>query len=413
MAVSFSGVSRWLFTQFGIGGVGNEAWGEQLAGPVGHSTESGTTVSDDRALSVSTAWACIMRRTLPVASMPLGMFERTKEGRRAITDHWLHDLFVVSPNSLMSPLAFRRAMQMQLVTWGNAYALITRSGNRVTALNPVLPGAMSVKRDGNRLVYSYATKDGPRRYEQEEVLHLKGFSPDGVMGLSPLAYARHVMGVSVSADKFASYSFSRGARPPGFLETDQKLTTEQRNALREIYEGFSVDSTKTWVLEAGIKYKNPSMPPDDLQMLQSRQYQVAEICRFYGVPSYLVNDQQKDTSWGSGIEQQNIGFLQYTIGPDLKEWESAIASQLLPRADRRKFFVEHNVEGLLRADSEGRSSFYSQMAQNGIMTRNEIRAKENLPPMEGGDELTVQVNLTPVDELPKVNGNAAQTRQPD
>lgn len=412
MAVTFGGFSRSLFAAFGIGGVGNPAHGEQLLGPVSSSTESGVTVNDTRALQISTVWACIRIRTNPVASMPLGIFKRTESGREAMSDGWLHDLFKVSPNAAMSPLAFRRAMQMQLVAWGNAYALIGRSGERVTSLNPILPEFMEVKRDGNDVQYVYQTKSGPVTFAKEEVFHLKGFSPDGIVGLSPLAYARQAMGLSVSAEKYASYSYSKNGRPPGYIKFDKVLTPQQREDAKAIYQGVSVDSTGTWILEGGAEYKTTGLPPDDMQMLESRRFQIAELCRYYGVPSHLVNDMEKSSSWGTGIEQQNLGFLQYTIDADLKEWESAIANQLLTRSQRRELFVEHNVEGLLRSDSAGRASFYSQMAQNGIMSRNEIRKKENLPPVDGGDELTVQVNLTPVDELQKVNGNAEQNRQP-
>jgi len=243
------------------------------------------------------------------------------------------------------------------------------------------------------------------------IFHIKGMSVDGIVGMSPLDYARHTMGISASADMYASKSFSTGGVPRGVLTVDRILTADQREALRRIYEGINVkESSGTWVLEGGTQWVPTQIPPDDMQMLQSRQFQLAEIARIFRVPSFMINDAEKSTTWGSGIEQQNIGFLQYTIRPYLTRWESTVSDSLLSRTDRRKYFIEHKVDGLLRADSAGRAAQYSTYAQNGIMSRNEIRKLENLPPVEGGDELTVQVNLAPVNELPGIaNGNQTIT----
>jgi HK97 family phage portal protein len=264
---------------------------------------------------------------------------------------------------------------------------------------------MEVKRDADRLTYHYRNAQGVRVIDQENVLHVKGFGTDGVVGFSPLSHGRETMGVSASADAFAAKAFGSNGRPTGVLMMDQTLTPEQRANAKKIYEGLSVDDSKLWLLEAGVKYEALSLPPDDLQMLESRSFQVSEIARFFGVPSHLINATEKSTSWGSGIEQLTLGFLQYTIEPYLKEWEAEIHRKLLTRTEGRSIFVEHNVEGLLRADSAGRASFLATMVQNGLMTRNEGRGKENLPPKDGGNDLTVQLNLTPVDDLPKVSGN--------
>ena len=139
-------------------------------------------------------------------------------------------------------------------------------------------------------------------------------------------------------------------------------------------------------------------------MLQSRQFQLGEIARFFRVPSHLINDSERATSWGSGLEQLDLGFLKYTLTPYLRRWERSLSDSLMTPLEKRRLIVEHNVEGLLRADSKTRSEFYASAAQNGWMMRNEIRKKENLPPVPGGDELTVQVNLTPLDQLPPATG---------
>ena len=141
------------------------------------------------------------------------------------------------------------------------------------------------------------------------------------------------------------------------------------------------------------------MAPDDLQMLQTRQFQISEIARLFGVPSFLLNDTEKNTSWGSGIEQINLGWLAYGLRSDLAQWEAAINSALFTPKEQRKYFFEHSIEGLLRADSAGRAAFYSSGIQNGWLSRNEVRALENWPPADGADALTAQVNMAPLDML--------------
>ena len=193
------------------------------------------------------------------------------------------------------------------------------------------------------------------------------------------------------------------------MTLDRFLEPKQRELVRDLYSNLSAtaeNAGQLWVLEGGMKYESISIPPDDMQMLQSRQFQLGEIARIFRVPSHLINDTEKSTSWGSGIEQLNLGFLQYTLRPYLTRWESVLRDSLLSSTDREVVVIEHNVEGLLRADSAARANFYAQMAQNGLMSRNEIRRKENLPAVVGGDALTAQVNLAPLDKLGE--SNAAQ-----
>jgi HK97 family phage portal protein len=397
-----------ILTAFGVGGLANTETGAQYSGPASRGTETGITVSDERAMQVSAVWSCARLITETVGSLPLGLYERKGDSREPLPrDHYLYQLLRVSPNQYMNPQEFREAMTLQLVLWGNAYGLIDRIGNRPVSVIPLKPEHMTVVRDETGLTYHYATTTGVVVYTARSIFHLKGFSVDGIVGLSPLAYARQVMGVTVAADKYASKSFANGGRPTGVITVSEFLNKEQREKVQDIYEGVveSVEDNlaRVRVLEGGMKYEPISIPPDDMQMLQSRQFQLGEIARIFRIPSHLINDSEKATAWGSGIEQLNIGFLQYTLRPYLTRWEGTIDSSLVQVKDRSSVVVEHNVEGLLRADSAARSEFYSKMAQNGLMTRNEIRKKENLPSMVGGDDLTVQVNLTPVQDLEKDN----------
>jgi HK97 family phage portal protein len=389
----------WFGRLFGAGGLSNPTEGVQVSGKDTNSTKSGVALTDEKAMALSAVWSCVRLITETVGSLPLGVFERTQDGRESAEAHYLHSLLRESPNALMTPLEFREALTMQVALWGNGYAEIKRDnkGNPIT-LTPLHPGRVKPVREAGTVTYHYSTESGGHIYAKESILHLKGFGVEGIVGLSPLAYARETMGITQAADDYAASTYTTGARPSGVMTVDRILTTEQRDKLREIYEGL--DANSLWVLEGGTGYQQMSLPPDDMQMLESRQFQLADIARFFRVPSHMINDTSNTTSWGSGIEQLNLGFLTYTLRPYLTRWESAVSHSLLSRTDRRKYFVEHNVEGLLRADSAARATFYSTMVQNGVYTRNEVRKKENLAPVDGADELTVQVNMAPVDELP-------------
>lgn len=388
----------------GLQGLSSPETGEQFSSPVSLGAEA-TDISDERALQLSAVWSCVRLIAESVAGLPLGFFERTDGGRQPLSiEHNLVNLLKRRPNSVMTSHEFREAMTCQLVLWGNAYAKISwigRGGSeRPTSLTPLRPGHMIPYREADGTVtYHYTTDSGVEVYSQKSIFHLKGFSAEGVVGFSPLALARQSMGLAVAAEQYSASTFRNGGRPVGTLNFDEFLTTEQRTKAREMYENITAgatNNTKFWVLEGGVKYNPIAIPPDDMQMLESRRFQLAEIARFFRVPSHLINDSDKATSWGSGIEQLNLAFLQYTLAPYLARWEHTINRSLLSPVEKRRIIVEHNVEGLLRADSAGRSAFYSQMVQNGLMSRNEVRAKENMAPVDGGDDLTAQVNLVPL-----------------
>lgn len=418
MAVTFSGGWNRLKGLFSSGGVSNPDEGEQHSGPLSRSNDAKVVYTDDRALQVSAVWSCVRLITETVGSLPVGVYQRNGDTRTRVDDHYLARLFYEAPNADMTPQEFREAMTAQLAFFGNGYAKIEWQGkpfqSPVISLSPLRAEYMTPVRSDSGVTYHYSTDKGIHVFAKESILHIKGWGFDGLVGLSPLEYGAQSLGITLSADKYAASAFGRNGKPVGVLTTDRILTPDQRKDLRGIYDNVNADdSSGTWVLEAGLDYKQITMTPDTMQMLQTRSFQLGDIARFYRVPSFMINDSEKSTTWGTGIEQQNLGFLAYTIRPYLTRWESAVSNALLSRTDRRKYFIEHNVEGLLRADSAARATFYSQMAQNGLMTRNEIRKKENLPAKDGGDDLTVQVNLTPVGDLPKATSNAGIQNQPN
>lgn len=388
---------------FGLGKLASPDKGAQVAGDSTRGTEAGIVVSDERAMQVSAVWSCVRLLAETVASLPLGLYRSDGNDRKPLEqNHPLYELLRRRPNLMMTPQEFREAMTCQLALWGNAYALISWIGDRPVQLTPMKPESVTPMRDGGEVTYHVATDKGITVLARKSVLHLKGFGTSGTVGLSPLAHARNVLGLTVSADKYAAASFANGGRPGGVLTLDRFLDAKQRETVRQLYGNLSAtadNAGKLWVLEGGMKYESISIPPDDMQMLQSRQFQLGEIARIFRVPSHLINDTEKSTSWGTGIEQLNIGFLTYTLRPYLTRWESVLRDALISPEERDAIVIEHNVEGLLRADSQARASFYATMVQNGIMTRNQVRRLENWPAEPGADELTAQTNLAPLGKL--------------
>lgn len=379
--------------------------GEQDSAPMAYAVQSTKVLTEEGALQISTVWACVRLLAETVASLPLMVYENEGDNRALAKDSILYSVLHHRPNSRMTSMEFRETMMLNLCLHGNAFARIERNtrGN-IVALWPMSAQQMKVViGSAGETVYLYETDKGEYPFESRDIFHVKLFG-NGNIGLSPLEYARSSLGLTAAADEYSNKFYTNGGKPGGVLKIDQVLSKDNREKLREnfaaMHEG-SENAHKLFLLEGGMSYQQIQINPEDAQMLQTRRFQIEDLCRWFGVPSFLVNDTEKTTTWGSGIEQMLLGFYQLNLRPYLTRWEQAIQNQLLTPQERRKYTVEFNFEGLLRASTEARAGFYSQMVNNGLMTRNEVRKKENLPQMDGdgANQLTVQTALTPIDKL--------------
>lgn len=403
---------------FNSRGLSNPDTGYQIGAIDQSSTDAGVSVSDERALKVSAAWACVQLISNSVASMPLKVFRETDTGRDPLKSrHFMTDLLHKRPNSYMKPRDFRLAMTVQMALWNNAYAEIVWNGDRPVALMPLRPGRMSphISESGD-LTYHYhvtsANESGIKVFSPRSILHLKGFGTDGVVGLERNNYAREALGLTVAAETFAAKQFANGGRPGGVITFDEFLKPEQRKQAKALYEGISEGpsgANRLWVLEGGSEYKALDFAADQMQMIATRSQQLSEIARFFGVPSVLIGaGDNASSSWPASFEQQMLAFLTFTLQSYLDEWESAIRFSLIP--SNSDINVDHDVSGLIKMDSQSRANYLSTLAQNGLMTRNEARKSLNLPEVAGADELTVQTNLSPLDQLEAIgNANQAQS----
>lgn len=383
----------------------------------GTDSASGKTVSQQTALQLSTVWACVRLISETIATLPLSLYEQKSGAPAVATEHPVNFVISQQPNADQTPVEFWECVCAALLLSGNSFVEPQKVRREITTLDFLLPQQMAAPRriSSGGIEYPYTDFNGVRRVlTDEDLMHTRGFGTDPLCGLSPLALGRNVFGAAMAADESASKMFANGMKLGGVLSTDQILQKGQREDIRtDMATQFAgaVNAGKTMVLEAGMKYQQVSMTPEDAQMLQTRAFNVEEICRWFRVPPWMVGHTEKSTSWGTGIEQQMIAFLTFTLLPWMKRIEQSINRRLLAPEERRRFYAKFNPEGLLRADSAARAAFYASMTQNGIYSRDDCRDKENLPRRGGNaDALTVQSNLLPIDKLGAETSDAKQAR---
>jgi HK97 family phage portal protein len=367
---------------------------------------AGQTVNQRTTLGLSTAWACVKLKSEVVGAMGMGVFEKSDGGRVSRPDHWLYNLVHEEPNRDQTAAEFWAGQVAALDLWGNAYAEKETLGKRTTALTPIAPQLVTVKRNrNNERVYLIADRGKTEELPADKVFHLRGMTLGGDVGLSALDYGRRTFGGAMAANRVSAETFLRGLQAAGFMETgDTKLTPEQRADLQAIFDSFVGEAKRGRIipLEKGFKFTPLNMKPADVELLASRNWDVEEVCRWFAMLPMLIGHAAKgQTMWGSGIEQLLLGWQTLLLNPLLTNIQQAVKKQLLSAEERKKVYPEINREALMAADSAARAALYSAFGQNGVMTRGEMRNRENLPSLPGDDFLTVQSNLVPLDQLGK------------
>lgn len=368
----------------------------------GSESHAGEGVNAQSVLGLSAAWACVNLLAGTIASLPLMVYRTKADGTREVArDLPLYRLLHDSPNFDQTAVDFWEFIAASLELWGNAYARKIRQGGRIVALEPIQPDLVNVRRlDNGNLEYRWSQDGRSYVLTQNDVLHIRGFGGNPLGGMSTLTFGRHAFGLASAIDKAAGNTFRNGLRPSGIMTFEQFLKAEQREVIEKgLIDKFTgaMNAGRPMVLEGGTKWQQLTINPEDAQMLQSRGFSVEEVCRFFGVPPHMVGHTQNSTSWGTGLEQQTLGFQKFTLRRRLKRIEQAAEKQLLTPDDRAGgIVIEFNLEGLLRGDSAARSAFYQSGLQNGWMTINEVRALENMPPVEGGNVPRMQSQNVPI-----------------
>ena len=372
---------------------------------------STTPVTNDTALQLSAVWACTKIISETVAGMPIQFWETKRDGTRVLVkDHPLAFLLNTSPNRWQTGIEFKNTLTISLAMNGNCFSLIQRGvrGN-IIGLVPLMANQMQVTLlDDGTKTYAYSNGKTTTVYAEENIWHVMLMPSNAVIGLSPLRYAARAIGIGISAEDRVGTLSRNGFKPTGVLMIDKTLTDAQRTQVRaqfaDLQEGQG-DPLK--VLEAGFTYQQITMSPKDVQLLESRRFQIEDIARFWGVPSILINDTQSSTVWGTGISEIIQGFYKFAIRPYLERYEASIEKNLLPKAERGKIKSEFDFSSLLRGDDKTRTEVAAASVSGGLKTINEARKDlDGLPPVDGGDEILLQQQMTPIKEL---KNDASQT----
>lgn len=398
------GVWRNLINFFGGGG-GSRNKGQQQPGPGSYQHKAATSVTLDSALQLSSVWACTRIITEAIGSLPVNVYKIEKDGTRTpYPDHPLAKLFRGKVNRWQTRQEFFESITYQFVLQGNNYAAIQRnSQNEIVSLIPLMTPQMQVDlMDSGAIQYQYTEDKGIRVYDQKTIWHNKLFG-NGIVGLSPLAYARNSIGVGQAAEQAVTKIYSNGGKPSGLLMIDRVLKDDQRKQIKKNFaEMAEGNEERLFVLEADMKYEQVSLSPQDIELLQSRRFQIEDICRFFGVPSVLVNDTTQNTAWGSGIAEIIQGFYKFGLRPYLERYEASMKANLLTAEERETIDLEFDFDALLRPDLYDRLKAGKEAVTGGLMTPDQFRKTEGWPSMPGGDKLYMQQQMVPIDMLDKI-----------
>lgn len=369
-----------------------EAWRDVIEGG---RTDSGVLVNSRTAMRSSAVYRCVSIIAGALAGLPLPIY-RTGS-RERVPDHPLWKMLNAEPSEAMTAAVFWEYEGCSVLLKGDGFAFIDRARNNdVLGVKALDPNRMTVGRRegaGDQRLYAYQRDDGSYMgIDQSQILHVPGVGYDGLRGMSPISYAaRQAVGLALAAEEYSARFFGSGAHPDVVLEASGTLTDDQINQLRRVwqskYSGLD-NSHLPMVLANGLKHSQLTMNSNDAQLIESRTFQVSDICRIFGVPPHMAGETTKASSWGSGVEHMSIGFVTWTLKPHLTRFEQELNRKLFPRGD---YYCEFNTAGLLRGDSTARSDYIQKALGGsggpGYMTVNEVRGLENLPPIDGGDAL--------------------------
>ena len=353
----------------------------------------------ERALTLTAVWCAIRLLSESVSSLPISVFTRKPNGDKIEdTKNPIYNLVKFKPNSYQNKITFFEFIMLSICTDGNAYARIIRNNaGRPVELICLDPDNVEVVIKDYELFYQ-VNENGV--YDASDILHFKTITDDGINGISPIDQCSKALNWSSSLEEFGSTFFSNGAKPSSILQTDRALSDTALQRLKTSFNnnyGKLRNSNSTIVLEEGLTFKPISISPEQAQFLSSRQFSIEEVARIFNVPPHLLKDLSKSSF--NNIEMQSQEFVTYTLMPYITRIEQEMNLKLFRTNELGKTFVEFNVNGLLRGDVKSRTESYKTAITNGYMSINEVRRKENLNGIKGGDKYFMQMNMTTIDKI--------------
>jgi HK97 family phage portal protein len=371
---------------------------------------SGETVTPASALNLSVVWACTRIISESIAFMPLSMMRQTPRGKfpangEDVPAHPMYTALHNAPSEEMTTMGFRETLTGHCVTGGNCYSrIVRRSGTGVAfELWPLLPGQVNPDRDAQkRLVYEVKEGNSPaktytvERGRPHDILHVRGLGYDGIKGYSVIAMARQSLGLAQSAEKYVGKFYANGGRVPYHIEWDRKFRTDQD------FDQWAADWRKAYggpesfhlapITEPGMKLVKDGLSPQEFQFLETRQFTIPEICRWFLMSPHMVGDLSRATF--SNIEELALHFVKVTLTAWITRWEQELWRCVLTPAEKNQgYYFKHSIDGLLRGDFQTRMAGYASALQNGHLSVNEVRDLEDRNPVEGGSDYHIQLNM--------------------
>jgi HK97 family phage portal protein len=385
-----------------------KAWNPSLWNLIGSQSISGENVTESTALTYSAFWNAVTLISGTIAALPLHLMQRKGKTKQIVDDRKLYRLMHDSPNEYMTAMAFRECLMAHILIWGNGYAEIVRNGmGEITDLWPITPNRVKLAMREGKLVYRIRVDNQDVIMPRESILHIPGLGFDGFQGYSVVAMARKSIGLGMAMETFGAMFFGQGTNPGVIVSHPGKLSQQGhdnlQNSLVVAHSGLG-KSHKLLLLEEGMKVEKYGIPPDDCQFLESRQFQIPEVARWFNLPPHKLKDLTRSSF--SNIESEQISFVTDSILPWLVRLEANYNMQLLTTSDKSlsgygRLYFKHIVEGLLRGDAASRSAFYAVMLDKGVMSINEVREKEDMDPVSGGDIHLVPMNMTTLENAGK------------
>jgi HK97 family phage portal protein len=375
---------------------------------VGPTTASGERVTPITAMGLPGVYRAMSLVSGSIAALPLHAY-RTDDATDSRVKMRPQPRIITQPHPDLTLFEWTEIALLHLLGHGNAFLRkLTNQAGTVSELWPIDPGLVRVGRakDGTK-VYGI-TSDHLGNYDpadpearelfpltDAEILHVPGPGYDGILGLSPIQVNRQSLGLAMGSEKAAASFYGSGSMISGVLSTESRITQEQAEALKSRWRtahAGTANAHDVAVLGMGTKFQPISIAPADAQFIENRRFSVGEIARIFGVPPHLLMDATGSTSWGSGLEQQGIAFVVYTLNPWITRLEQRL-SRLLPSPQ----YVKFTTAGLMRGDSQQRAAFYRAMWELGVLSTNDIRRLEDMAPVPDGDGRFRPLNMGPLD----------------
>lgn len=353
----------------------------------------------DKAMTLTSVWNAIRLLSESVSSLPISVYKKEANGDKIEdVNNRIYNLIKFKPNSYQNKITFFEYIMYSVLTDGNSYVHIVRDNNsNPVELVPLNPELVTIYVKDREIFYQ---TQGAGVLDSKDVLHVKLISDDGVEGLSPIDQCAKAINWSLSMEEFGKTFFTNGAKPSSVLSTDRALSETAIMRLKESFNNAYAklkNSNSTIILEEGLTFKPISISPEQAQFLASRQFGVEEIARIFNLPPHMLKDLSKSSF--NNIEMQSQEFVTYSLMPYLTRIEHEMNLKLFRTNELGNSFVEFNVNGLLRGDVKTRNEAYKTAIQNGYMSINEVRRKENLNAIEGGDKHFIPMNMTTIDKV--------------